>query len=63
MFKKIFIGHNPLTTLAGYALAGLYAAQAALQAGTTKWHQIALPVAIAIFGRVAGDTNNTLNRP
>ncbi len=54
--KQIIFGDNPLTTIAGYILAGLYAMQTAMSAGPTPWYNIVIPVAIAIFGRVAGDT-------
>lgn len=53
---KLLFGSNPLTTIAGYILAGLYAAQTVMTTGFTHWYDIAIPVAIAILGRVAGDT-------
>ena len=59
MFKKIFLGSNPLTSTAGYLLAGLYAAKIALASNPSHWYEIALPVGIAILGRVAGDSQNT----
>jgi hypothetical protein len=59
MLKKIFLGSNPLTSIAGYILAGLYAAKIALAANPKHWYEVAFPVGIAILGRVAGDTQNT----
>jgi hypothetical protein len=59
--KQIFLGKNPLTTIAGYLLAGLVAAKQLLSEGTTEWYNIALAVGIAILGRVAADTTNSTN--
>jgi hypothetical protein len=58
--KKI-LGSSPLSTITGYLLAGLYAYQLANQAGTVSWQQWAIPVAIAILGRVSGDASKTKN--
>jgi hypothetical protein len=59
MLKQIFVGKNPLTTITGALLAGALALQAALSTNPTHWYDWALPVGIAILGRVAGDSNNT----
>ena len=59
MLKKIFLGGNPQTSIAGIVLAGLYALQAATSSTPTHWYDVAIPVAIAIFGRIAGDSANT----
>jgi hypothetical protein len=57
--KKIFLGSNPQTSLAGIILAGLYALQAATSTTPAHWYDVAIPVAIAILGRVAGDSSNS----
>ena len=57
--KNFFLGSNPITTIAGYLLAGLHVANDLLTKGITSGWQIAIPVAIAILGRVAGDSTNT----
>jgi hypothetical protein len=59
MLKEIFIGRNPLTTIAGAVLAGVMALQTALSTNPTHWYDWVIPVTIAVLGRVAGDTNNT----
>ena len=59
MLKEIFVGKNPLTTITGALLAGLLALQTASSTNPIHWYDWALPVCIAILGRVAGDTNNT----
>lgn len=53
--KRFLIGHSPFTTLAGYVLSALLIIQQLQDKGVTDWHQMILPVAIAIFGRIAGD--------
>lgn len=53
--KKI-LGSNPLTTLAGIALAALYVIQDAQQNGITDWKQWLVPVGIVVLGRLSGDT-------
>lgn len=52
--KQIF-GESWQTTLAGYVLAGLLVAQDLIDTGETSWWKIAISVAIAVLGRVAGD--------
>lgn len=56
--KKI-LGKNPRTSLIGYTLAGLYAAQDCYSHGLTHWTQLIIPVGIAVLGRAAGDSANT----
>lgn len=56
--KNIF-GSNPITSIAGYLLAGLYAAQELLKSGEHNYWNIGIAVGIAVLGRVAGDSNNT----
>lgn len=54
--KNVFLGSSPATTIAGFVLAGLYAFQASFKP-EMKWYDWAVPVAIAIFGRmVAGES-------
>lgn len=55
---KSLLGSSPLTSIIGYLLAGLTAAQTLLQAGQTNWIQIAGAILIAIIGRVAGDSKS-----
>jgi ABC-type enterochelin transport system permease subunit len=52
--KKIF-GDSWHTTLAGLLLAGLLVAQDLIDKGVTSRWTIAIAVAIAVLGRVAGD--------
>jgi hypothetical protein len=56
---KHILGSNPLTSIAGYLVAGLMVVQTALAAGNTNWLQIATAAAIAILGRVSGDSENS----
>lgn len=55
---KQILGNSPFTSLIGYALAGLTAADALTKAGATNWLQIAGAAVIAIFGRVSADSRN-----
>jgi hypothetical protein len=54
---KSILGNSPITTIAGFILAGLLVAQQMLQEGVTDWWRIALAVGIAILGRVSADDN------
>jgi hypothetical protein len=56
--KKI-LGSNPLTSAAGLIVAGLLVAKTMLAAGETNYWNIGIAVAIAVLGRVAGDTQNS----
>lgn len=56
---KFILGSNPLTSIAGYIVAGLLVAQQLLTAGETSWLKIGIAVGIAVLGRVSGDTTNT----
>ena len=56
---KNILGGNPLTSVAGFIVAGLLVAQELLSAGETSWLKIGIAVSIAVLGRVAGDTTNT----
>jgi len=58
MFKSIFLGSDLKTSVIGYIIAGLQAYDTISQT-TQDYKQIALAVAIAIFGRFASDTRNT----
>ena len=60
MLKSI-LGNNPQTTIAGIILAGLYALQTAMSSAAAHWYDVAIPVAIAVLGRLAGDSANTKN--
>ena len=53
---KNILGSNPLTSIAGYLVAGLLVAQEMLTTGETSWLKIAIAVSVAVLGRVAGDT-------
>lgn len=55
MLNKI-LGNNPLTTITGAVLAGLLALQTALTGGFKTWYDVAIPVTIAILGRLSTDT-------
>lgn len=56
--KQVILGNSPWTTIAGFALAGLYAFQASFKP-EMKWYDWAIPVAIAVFGRmVQGESTN-----
>lgn len=61
--KNFFLGSNPRTSYVGYILAGLYALQTALKAQPAHWYDVLIPVALAVFGRIAGDSSNSLNNP
>ena len=56
---KFLLGSNPLTSIAGYAVAGLLVAQQLLDKGETNWVKIGIAIGIAVLGRVSGDTTNT----
>jgi len=56
------LGSSPLTTIIGIILAGLTAAQTLLQAGQTNWLQIVSAVLIAVFGRLAADSNTVAKK-
>jgi hypothetical protein len=55
---KIILGDNPLTSIAGYLVAGLLVAQNYLDKGETSWLKIGIAVGIAILGRVSADSAN-----
>lgn len=55
--KKLILGDNPLTTLAGIALAALYVIRDSMDNHLTLVEG-AIAVAIAILGRLAGDSLN-----
>lgn len=57
MWQKI-LGDSPISTIAGFLLAGFVVAQDLLQQGVTDWWRIGLAVGIAIFGRIAGDAKS-----
>ena len=61
MLQKILLGSNPRTSIAGLLLAGLLAAKLAIETNPVHWWNVAIPVGIAILGRVAGDSANTVN--
>lgn len=54
--KKIFLGASPVSSIAGYALAGLMVAQELTEKGITNWVKIALAVAVAVLGRIVSDS-------
>lgn len=56
---KNILGSNPITTIAGIVVAGLMVAQDFVTKGETNYWKIGIAVAIAILGRVAGDSNNS----
>lgn len=56
---KNLLGSNPLTTVAGFIVAGLMVAQEMMSKGETSWLKIGIAVSIAVLGRLAGDTTNT----
>lgn len=58
---KLILGSNPRTSITGIILAGLYAFQTALSSSPAHWYDVAIIVAIAVLGRAAGDSANTLN--
>jgi hypothetical protein len=58
-FLEVTFGKDWKTTIAGYLAAGLMVAQEMLNTGNTNYWRIGLAVAIAIFGRVAGDSKKT----
>lgn len=55
---KILLGGNPLTSIAGYLVAGLVVAQNYLDKGETNWWKIGIAVGIAILGRLSADGAN-----
>jgi hypothetical protein len=54
---KTILGTSPITTIVGFLLAGLTAAQTLLSQGNTNWYQIGVAALMAILGRVAADAN------
>lgn len=56
---KNILGSNPLTSIAGILVAGLLVAQDLVIKGETSAWKIGIAVAIAVLGRVAGDSNNS----
>lgn len=54
---KNFLGSSPRTTIAGIILAGLYALQTAILTQPVQWYNVAIVVAIAVLGRLAGDSS------
>jgi hypothetical protein len=56
---KHILGSNPFTSIAGYLVAGLMVVQTLITAGETDWLKIGIAAAIAILGRVSGDTQNS----
>ena len=55
---KAILGNSPLTSIAGYIVAGLTVAQTMLNdPGHPSYLQIGIAVAIAILGRVSEDSN------
>ena len=53
--KKIFLGGSPVSSIAGYALAGLMVAQELMDKGITSWGKIGLAVGVAVLGRIVAD--------
>jgi hypothetical protein len=56
---KNILGSNPFTSIAGYVVAGLMVVQTLITAGETDWFKIGIAAAIAVLGRVSGDSINT----
>ena len=56
---KTLLGNNPRTTIAGAVLAGLFVLQTELKHGISHWYDVAIPVVIAILGRLSADSQNT----
>jgi hypothetical protein len=56
--KRYFIGCSPLTSISGYIVAALLVIRDVRLAGATRWQDYILPVAIALFGRLAADDRN-----
>lgn len=59
MKKKLF-GKSWRTTVAGYILAGLIAAQPFFETGAVNWWKMSIAIGIAVLGRVAADANPTI---
>ena len=57
--KNIFLGSNPMTSVAGYVVSGLVVVQALLEKGETNYWKIGIAAAIAVLGRVSGDSTNS----
>lgn len=60
---NLLIGRNPLTTIAGYVVAVLTAIHESAASGAHGWQSFLLPVAIALFGRLAADGNKKDSPP
>lgn len=56
---KQLLGSSPFTSIIGFLIAGLTAAQTLLQSGTTNYFQIGIAALVAILGRVAADSNQS----
>lgn len=56
---KNILGSNPVTSIAGFIVAGLMVAQTLMVAGETNWLKIGIAVGIAVLGRVSGDSQNS----
>lgn len=56
LLNTIF-GKFPVTSVVGYLLAGLTAADELLKSGETNYFKIGISVLLAVLGRVAADSN------
>lgn len=56
---KQILGNHPITSIVGYLLAGLTAADALLKSGNTNYIEVAGAALVAILGRVAADEKSS----
>jgi hypothetical protein len=52
---KNILGSSPVSSIAGYFLAGLLILQEMTSEGETSWTKISVAIAIAVLGRIAKD--------
>jgi len=54
---KLIFGESYKTSIVGYIVSGLVAYDGLLKSGETDWKKIIVAVALAVFGRIAGDSS------
>jgi hypothetical protein len=59
---RIALGDNPNTSIAGLLQLIVVTATQAFGEGPVNWSTLGISLAIAILGRIAGDSSNTSNK-
>ena len=60
--KKIFLGSSPLSSVAGYVMAGLVVVNEMFTHGETNWRKIGIGAVMAILGRIVADSKDTKDK-